>query len=189
MPFALLSNRLSRELGDGLIRSLLNRLAASGKVRTYGQVVALTTFTAKLTVSQQASYESVIATFAEARYHPPSVGELAGKIGISEAKAKPLLRLAVAKGQLKHLGGELFLHVEAEREMQRRVSEALQNSDGLTLSQIRQLLETSRKFAVPFCEYLDVIGLTCRQGNLRVLATKAPLEGSTDDTQTPTVDF
>ena len=32
------------------------------------------------------------------------------------------------------------------------------------------MLSTSRKYAVPFCEYLDRIGLTRREGDLRVLA-------------------
>ena len=38
------------------------------------------------------------------------------------------------------------------------------------VSQIRELLATSRKFAVPICEYLDRSGFTRRQGDLRVLA-------------------
>ena len=41
---------------------------------------------------------------------------------------------------------------------------------GLELPEIRDLLGTTRKFAVPLCEYLDRVGVTKRAGDLRVLA-------------------
>ena len=37
------------------------------------------------------------------------------------------------------------------------------------MAEIRDLLGTTRKYAVPICEYLDRIGLTKRDGDLRVL--------------------
>jgi selenocysteine-specific elongation factor len=40
----------------------------------------------------------------------------------------------------------------------------------MTLSQIRETLGTTRKYAVPLCEYLDREGFTRREGDLRVLA-------------------
>ena len=39
----------------------------------------------------------------------------------------------------------------------------------LTVSEIRGVLDTSRKYAVPMCEYLDRIGLTRRENDVRVL--------------------
>ena len=40
----------------------------------------------------------------------------------------------------------------------------------LTVAEIRDLLGTTRKFAVPICEYLDRVGVTRREGDLRLLA-------------------
>jgi selenocysteine-specific elongation factor len=37
------------------------------------------------------------------------------------------------------------------------------------MSQIREILGTTRKYAVPLCEYLDSVGFTKRVGDLRVL--------------------
>ena len=53
--------------------------------------------------------------------------------------------------------------------MRRRIQMRLQSGPGATVAEIRDLLGTSRKFAVPFCEYLDRVGLTKREGDLRVL--------------------
>jgi selenocysteine-specific elongation factor len=63
------------------------------------------------------------------------------------------------------------LHAEHEMEMRRRVSDKLkEGGPGVTVAEIRDLLGTTRKYAVPLCEYLDRAGVTVRSGDLRLLA-------------------
>ena len=57
------------------------------------------------------------------------------------------------------------------------LTEAMPDGAGLTLSEIRELLGTTRKYAVPICEYLDRIGFTSRDGDLRRLK-QAPVKES-----------
>ena len=64
-------------------------------------------------------------------------------------------------------------HRQVMEEVQQKLTTALQTTDGLTVSDIRQLLDTTRKYAVPLCEYLDSIGFTARDGDKRVLAPVA----------------
>jgi selenocysteine-specific elongation factor len=45
------------------------------------------------------------------------------------------------------------------------------------MSELRELLGTTRKFAVPIGEYLDRIGLTKRDGDLRRLNPSAETRG------------
>ena len=54
--------------------------------------------------------------------------------------------------------------------MRRRLAARLAGGGGATVAEIRDLLGTTRKYAVPFCEYLDRTGITRREGDLRVLA-------------------
>jgi selenocysteine-specific elongation factor len=42
----------------------------------------------------------------------------------------------------------------------------------LTASQARELLETNRKYIIPFLEFLDSQGFTKRHGDVRVLVAK-----------------
>ena len=51
--------------------------------------------------------------------------------------------------------------------MRRKVTERLAQGAGLTVAEIRDLLGTTRKYAVPLCEYLDRTGVTKREGDLR----------------------
>ena len=82
-----------------------------------------------------------------------------------------LIQLAAADGDLVEITTDYFMHVEAEQIAKDKLSGRLAGSDGLTLSEIREVLGTSRKYAVPFCEYLDRVGFTQRKGDKRVLAS------------------
>ena len=81
------------------------------------------------------------------------------------------MALAAANGDLVALTNEVYLHAEVESGVRQQLRDALAaSSNGLTLSEIREILETTRKYAVPLCEYLDRIGFTKRKGDVRVLA-------------------
>jgi selenocysteine-specific elongation factor len=56
--------------------------------------------------------------------------------------------------------------------------ERMADGTGMTVSQIREILGTTRKYAVPICEYLDQIGYTVREGDLRVLANQRAREAA-----------
>ena len=81
--------------------------------------------------------------------------------------------MCVAEGYLCKVTDEIYLHADVEAEMRRLVAEKLAGRAGSTVSEIRDWLGTTRKFAVPLCEYLDRIGLTRREGDLRLLTSVA----------------
>jgi selenocysteine-specific elongation factor len=70
------------------------------------------------------------------------------------------------------IAADVYLHADADAEMRRLVTERLQSGGGLTVAEIRDLLGTTRKYAVPLCEYLDRSGVTRRENDLRFLAGK-----------------
>jgi selenocysteine-specific elongation factor len=83
----------------------------------------------------------------------------------------------VAEGHLARVSDEVYLHSDTDAELRRRVSEKLAAGPGLTVADIRDLLGTTRKYAVPICEYLDRIGVTRRAGDLRLLAEAGAAHG------------
>ena len=68
------------------------------------------------------------------------------------------------------ISSNLYLDADVESDMRRRVRERLSGGATLTMSELRELLGTTRKYAVPIGEYLDRIGLTSRDGDLRRLS-------------------
>ena len=78
-----------------------------------------------------------------------------------------------------------YLDADVERDLRRRVAERLASGGTLTMSELRELLGTTRKYAVPIGEYLDRIGLTLREGDLRRLNPAASQAAPADEASGP----
>jgi selenocysteine-specific elongation factor len=154
---------------DALVHAAVDRLIKlkllSGDLRR----VARADFKPKLSASLRKLKDKVVLAYQEAQFQPPDPSTFAGQAGGNVASLKDLFEVCVAESFLVHLGGEIYLHADVEAEMRRRVEARLRQGSGATVAEIRDLLGTSRKYAVPFCEYLDRIGMTRRAGDLRVL--------------------
>jgi selenocysteine-specific elongation factor len=149
--------------------ALLDRLATCGAVRSDHGKVALASFSPQLTPAQERLREHVLIAWREASLKPPEPAELCQALSTAESELRQIVELCTAQGELVHLGGDLFLHKDVEAKMRCQLQHELAGGKGLTVSEIRDLLATSRKFAVPICEYLDRIGFTRREGDLRKL--------------------
>jgi selenocysteine-specific elongation factor len=75
--------------------------------------------------------------------------------------------VAVAEGLLVRVTDDIYLHADGAADMRARLKERFAAGGGLTVAEIRDLLGTTRKYAVPLCEYLDKAGITRREGDLR----------------------
>ena len=71
---------------------------------------------------------------------------------------------------------ELFLDFETEARIRRVVAERLaeKGEAGLSMSELRDALGATRKYSVPIGEYLDRVGVTIRDGDVRRLGPNAP---------------
>ena len=79
------------------------------------------------------------------------------------------MQMCVAQGTLLHIQGDFHVAPEVERHWRDQIRARATSGAGLTVSEIRDILSTSRKFALPLCEYWDREGFTRRAGDLRHL--------------------
>jgi selenocysteine-specific elongation factor len=155
-------------LVQAVVERLLKRKVLVGDLRRLGRA----DFKPRLSNNQRRLKERIIEVYREAGFQPPEPASFANQAGGNAASLNDLLEVSVAEGQLVRVSEELYLHIEAEAQMRQRITQQLaQGGTGLTVAQIRDLLGTTRKYAVPLCEYLDRIGMTRREGDLRLLAT------------------
>jgi selenocysteine-specific elongation factor len=157
---------------DALVHATVDRLIQHGKLVGDLRRVARADFKPKMSGNQRKLKDKLVAAYQEARFQPPEPASFAGQAGGNAASLKDLLELCVAEGYLVPIAEDLYLHADAEAEMRRLIGEKLAAGSALPVAEIRDLLGTTRKYAVPLCEYLDRIGLTRREGDLRVLASK-----------------
>src|SRR5207248_11469093 len=135
--------------------------------------VARADFKPKLSAALRKLKDKVVEAHAAAGFQPPEPKDFAPQAGGNAANLRDLFDVCVAEGFLVKITDDIFLHAHTEAEMRRRVRDGLSAGPGLTVAQIRDLLGTTRKYAVPLCEYLDRVGVTRRAGDLRFLPAPA----------------
>ncbi|HLJ92735.1 MAG TPA: selenocysteine-specific translation elongation factor [Gemmataceae bacterium] len=155
---------------EALVHGTIDRLIQKRQVVGDLRRVARADFKPKLSTNLRKLKDKMVAAYQEARFQPPEPDSFAGQAGGNAANLKDLFDVCVAEGYLIPIAEDIYLHSDAENEMRRKVQERLASGPGLAVSEIRDLLGTTRKYAVPLCEYLDRIGVTRRDGDLRVLA-------------------
>jgi len=157
--------------GDRAIaEAVLAWMARAGRIRLSRRGVALPDHGPKLSRKEEELLTRILEAYRSAAFQPPSVTQITGQATRNQAAVPQLIDLAVAEGDLVTISPGIYLHADVETQMRFELASRLADEGGLTVSQIRELLSTTRKFAVPLCEYLDRIGFTRREGDVRVLA-------------------
>ncbi|HEV2754771.1 MAG TPA: selenocysteine-specific translation elongation factor [Actinomycetota bacterium] len=142
---------------DALLDGIEGVVQEGAMVRLAGHAVALRP-------AEQEARNRIVEQIEAAGFTPP----LASELGADRA----LLRALSESGDLVSVGDFYLTAAQAET-ARAKVVAAIGETDGLTVAQIRDLLGTTRKYAVPLCEWLDATGTTRRRGDLRVLGPRA----------------
>ncbi len=154
---------------EALVHASVDRLIRKKKLIGDLRRIARADFKPRLSGNQRKLKDRIVAAHAEARFQPPEPGSFAGQAAGNAAVLDDLFEVSVAEGLLVRITDGIYLHADIEAEMRRRVAEKLAAGAGMTVAEIRDLLGTTRKYAVPLCEYLDRAGITRREGDLRLL--------------------
>jgi selenocysteine-specific elongation factor len=156
---------------EGLVHAAVDRLLIGKQVVGDLRRIARADFKPKLSANLRKLKDKLVAAFQEARFQPPEPSSFAGAAGGNAGSLLDLFEVCLAEGFLVRVAADVYLHADAEADMRRVVKEQLmQRGGGLTVAEIRDLLGTTRKYAVPLCEYLDRVGVTRREGDLRLPA-------------------
>jgi len=99
-----------------------------------------------------------------APFRPPDAG------GVDRAELRALER----RGLLTESQGVWFATSALEQAATVVAGLLARSPDGVSMSEIREALETTRKYALPLVAYLDANGVTRRRGDLRIAGPRLP---------------
>jgi selenocysteine-specific elongation factor len=116
--------------------------------------------------NQQAQVQVLMRKFEQNPYSPPSVKDCQTEIGAE------LLNALIESGQLIVVSSEVIFRKQDYDFMVDRIKQELQHLERITLSEVRDLFNTSRKYAQALLEHLDTLGITTREGDFRKLRQK-----------------
>ncbi|MDP1809690.1 MAG: selenocysteine-specific translation elongation factor [Actinomycetota bacterium] len=102
-------------------------------------------------------------------FSPPDLRKLGEDTGIAAADLKALLGQLRSDGSVVAAGGDQYFTRGAVDEATGRLLEFLAEAGEITVSQFKDLLGTTRKYAVLLLEYFDRQKVTRRVGDVRVV--------------------
>jgi selenocysteine-specific elongation factor len=162
---------LERVTGQkALARPFLEDLLRRKVVSRLGKFVAKPSFAPSLSGADEKLLAEMIEEIRRGEFQPPALNELRSAATADKKRIGRLATLAMAMGELVSIDGAIYLHSANEAKLRSVVAEAISREGAVTVSQVREALQTSRKYAVPFLEYLDRVGFTKRVGDQRILS-------------------
>jgi selenocysteine-specific elongation factor len=169
--FGTTSLALSRslEIAEPALIRLLTLFAEDGRLAARSGYYATPGFVPALSAEQRAFFDRVFAADSQQPFVPVPFAEL-----LAQVKASKIAGLSQAFDTL--LAGAVVIKVgddvyrgEQIATARARLEASLRAGGSLTMAQFRDLIGSSRKYAVPLLEWFDANGVTIRNGDVRVL--------------------
>lgn len=166
------ASQLRRELDLDEIgfEKLANQLIAEQQLVKDGNLLRLASHEIQFSEEEKTAKETLEKLFLDAGINTPAVNELGALLPeytpqMIESTFFALLNL----GQFVKIADNFFIHKTVFEETVELLTNYLRENDIITVSEFREVAQTSRKYAVPFLEYCDSQNLTIRDGNVRRL--------------------
>ncbi len=161
MPREELKSKLGLQLKP--FNDIVALAVTRGQLVESGAFVRAPDFSVTFTPEQQRAIDALMARFYSAPYTTPSVKESEAAVGTD------VLMALLDQGKLIKVSDEVLFLPQTYNAMIERIRAHIQQNGSITVAQVRDLFDTSRKYALALLEYLDSKGITRRVGDERVL--------------------
>ena len=151
--------KISSRLYSGLVRKLIQ----DGSLQEEGPLVLKPGHEIQFSSQQEQSVEKLLQQFAASPYSPPSIKDSKSAVGDDVYQAMVDLKL------LTPVSAEVVFRTEDYHQMVGEVKELLSEVGTVSVAQVRDHFNTSRKYVLALLEHMDEIGVTVRQGDVRRL--------------------
>ncbi|MBF0515809.1 MAG: selenocysteine-specific translation elongation factor [Nitrospirae bacterium] len=131
------------------------------------ELTHLSDFKPSLTQVDEGIKGKIIGALRAAEFQPPSKEDLAAATSTKDKQADDILRLLAKEGLIVRINDSLYLDKGTYDKMIGVVAEFSKSKKEITVSEFREILGTTRRYALPFLEHLDGRKITMRVGDKR----------------------
>ncbi|HWI53402.1 MAG TPA: selenocysteine-specific translation elongation factor [Symbiobacteriaceae bacterium] len=158
--------RRKLNIGGKEFTALLVAAEAAGELSVVRERVALPNRAIQLNAGQSRIAEGLVQATTEAGYNVLTTGEL--KERFKGKDTEELIVYLTEQGQVVRVGEDMIIAAPVLEEAARRTREFLKANGKIGVSDFRDLLGTSRKYALPLLEWMDEQKITRRAGDERL---------------------
>ena len=154
-----------KELPQRAFNDLASQANEDGLVASEENTVRLFTHSVRYSDEQQRAVDRALKSYADAPFSPPNAIETRNLLNGDE----DLLESLVEREIIVRLPGSVYFRQEDFDAATRKIVGLAQTKGAITLADVRDLLDTSRKYAQALLEELDARRVTRRVGDERLL--------------------
>ncbi len=168
--------------GESLLRLLLDRLVANGKLKRVERTWALIDHSINLNPELKSQASFVARYLNNLNMKTPIMSELVSavsKVKIDEQRLRNILRYLVEEGTVYFSEGN-YIHAPIVDRCRKKLLHALsEQEEGMTVADFRDLVNGNRRICLLLLSIYDTEGVTKRSGDLRLITEKgvAMVEG------------
>jgi len=166
IPKGELKSQLQRELDGPVFDEALETVLREGRLRASGDRVSLPEAGPSLTEEESRALERVEQRLGASGFQVPELKEVLKDLPPG-VKPGEVVRHLLEAGRAVKVTSDLLYPTNLWAEIETRVRAHFARRPALTMSEFKELLQVSRKYAVPILEQLDRSGLTRREGDVR----------------------
>ncbi|MBM4145355.1 MAG: selenocysteine-specific translation elongation factor [Nitrospira sp.] len=135
-------------------------------------IVRLLTFNITLSKEDETLRATMFEILGNAGFQPLTVEELSQSLRADQKYLSEILKLMVKEGSLMRINDSFYITSSVYKRMIELLKDFSSRKTEMLVSEFREILGTSRKYALPFLEYLDSNKITRRTDEKRFLSSR-----------------
>ena len=168
-----LRSRLFSGFASRQLQSLLKVMEENQVLKLNLQTVALPGFQTRFDSGQQELFQQLETIYREQCFQPPGWDSVSRQVGLNEVQSREVLQYCLHRGILVKVADDIYFHAAAIDAAKKLLLDSLEAKGEISVGEARNILQTSRKYALPLLEYFDRVRITRRVGDKRVAVSRS----------------
>ena len=172
MPYSDLRAEFLKAGDAPTLKLILDGLVSSGVLVRKDAEIGLAGREAKVDPAEAGLRSRIGGAFRSARFTSPPEDDVRARLGLNPSAFNPVLSGLLRSGELVRLAPKVIYHRETVEGARAAVAGLIERHGSVTIAELRDRLDLSRKYAQAILEYFDKTGFTMRVEDRHVLARR-----------------
>ena len=169
-PSSVLRSEFLKLSENDVFRYALADLIADKTIYEKDGKIGLPGHEVQMTSREQTAADKIEHIYQSAKYKTPLEEDVRIQVGLTPPEFKNILTGLLNQERLVRLSGNVIYHKSTVIEVKELVVKTITKNQSITIAELRDMLQFSRKYAQAILEYFDTSGLTKRQDDKHIFA-------------------
>ncbi|AZO94731.1 selenocysteine-specific translation elongation factor [Halocella sp. SP3-1] len=160
--------KLSMKLDNTEYNVLIKKIVDEGEIIVKGSTLSLPGFIVKYKPEEKEIRDKMLKLYTENKFNPPDRNTIMNKFENKDI-VEEIYASLINEDILLQISEGIFIHIDVLEEAEKMLKDFLTKNETIELGQFRDMLGSSRKYALPLLEFFDREGVTVRKGDKREL--------------------